>query len=143
VQALGIINNSFSRRLGMSPAEAVKLPLKEIQRRYNRTRDDGDLKYMKTKKPKVGDKCRVLVNLRKLIRAAKTTDKGGMYKTAKGNHFSRKVHTIKVCDHAKLRYYAGGQWRDRDQIMLISGVDDKTQSKLRTRRFLKGHLAED
>ena len=142
VQALGIINNSFSRRLGMSPAEAVKLPLKEIQRRYNRTRDDGDLKYMKTKKPKVGDKCRVLVNLRKLIRAAKTTDKGGMYKTAKGNHFSRKVHTIKVCDHSKLRYYAGGQWRDRDELMIISGVDDKTQSKLRTRRMLKGHLPE-
>jgi hypothetical protein len=142
VQALGIINNSFSRRLGMSPAEAVKLPLKEIQRRYNRTRDDGDLKYMKTKKPKVGDKCRVLVNLRKLIRAAKTTDKGGMYKTAKGNHFSRKVHTIKVCDHSKLRYYAGGQWRDRDELMIISGVDDKTQSKLRTRRMIKGHLPE-
>ena len=80
----------------MSPAEAVKLPLKEIQRRYNRTRDEGDMKYMKTKKPKVGDKCRVLVNLRKLIRNAKTNDKGGMYKAAKGNHFSRKVHTIKV-----------------------------------------------
>ena len=48
-QALGIVNNSFSRRLGMSPAEAVKLPLKEIQRRYNRTRYEGDMKYMKTK----------------------------------------------------------------------------------------------
>ncbi len=142
-QALDIINNSFSRRLGMSPTEAVKLPLKEIQRRYNRTRNEGDLKYMKTKKPKVGDKCRVLVNLRKLIRNAKTSDKGGMYKAAKGAHFSRQVHRIKVCDHAKLRYYAGGQWRDRDEIMLISGVDDKTQEKLRHRRFIKGHLGED
>jgi len=142
-QALGIVNNSFSRRLGMSPAEAVKLPIKEIQRRYNGTRDEGDLKYMKTKKPKVGDKCRVLVNLRKLIRNAKTKDKGGMYKAAKGAHFSRQVHRIKVCDHAKLRYYAGGQWRDRDEIMLISGVDDKTQSKLRTRRMIKGHLGDD
>jgi hypothetical protein len=142
-QALGIINNSFSRRLGMSPAEAVKLPPDEIQRRYNGTRNKGDLKYMKTKKPKVGDKCRVLVNLRKLIRNPKTTAKGGMYKAAKGAHFSRQVHRIKVCDHAKLRYYAGGQWRDRDEIMLISGVDDKTQSKLRTRRMIKGHLGED
>jgi hypothetical protein len=77
-QALDIVNNSFSRRLAMSPAEAVKLPHDKLQARYNGTRPKGDLEYMKTKKPKVGDKCRVLVNFRKLIRAAKTTDKGGM-----------------------------------------------------------------
>ena len=138
-QALDIVNNSFSRRLGGSPLEATKLPLEEVQRRYNGTRDKGDLLYMKTKQPKVGDKCRVLVNLRKLIRSAKTTSKGGIYKASKGTHFSRTVHTIKVTDHKRLRYYAGGQWRDRDEIMIISGVDEKTQSKLRTRRKLRGH----
>ena len=139
-QALDIVNHSYSRRLGMSPAEAVKLSPEEVTRRYNRTRDEGDMNYMKTKKPKVGDKCRVLVNLRKLIRNAKTTDKGGAYKASKGEHFSRKVYRIKVCDHKRMRYYAGGQWRDRDEIMIISGVDEKTQSKLRTRMALKGHV---
>jgi hypothetical protein len=142
-QALGIVNNTFSRRLGMSPVEAVKLPLEEIQRRYNGTRPLGDMKYMKTKKPKIGDKCRILVNFRKLIRNPKTTDKGGMYKTAKGTHFSRKIHKIKVCDHDKLRYYVGGKWHDRDQFMIISGVDDKTQAKLRHRRLMKGHVGDD
>ena len=141
-QALDIVNNSFSRRLGGSPSEMVKLPLDEVQRRYNGTRDKGNMEYMKTQKPKVGDKCRVLVNLRKLIRNSKTTDKGGIYKASKGEHFSRQVHTIKTCDHKRMRYYVGGQWRDRDEFMIISGVDEKTKSKLRTRQVLKGHLPD-
>jgi len=32
-----------------------------------------------------------------------------------------------VIDEKNLRYYAGGAWRDRDQIMLVSGVDATTQ----------------
>jgi hypothetical protein len=51
------------------------------------------------------------------------------------------VYRIKVADNEKLRYYVAGKWLDRDEIMLISGVDEKTQSKLRTRRFLKGSSA--
>ena len=90
---------------------------------------------MKTRKPKIGDKCRVLTNLRKLIRAPK---KGGVYKPTRQEHFSRQVYRIKHIDAKNLRYYAGGAWRDRDQIMLISGVDATTKRIMEER-----HAADD
>ena len=125
-QAVDIVNNTFNRRLGMTPTEATS-DIERALKRYNTTRDSGDREYMKTRKPKVGDRCRVLTQLRKHIRAVKTKAKGGMYKPTKRTHFSRQVHLIKHVDEKNLRYYAGGEWRDRDQIMLVSGVDATTQ----------------
>ena len=133
-QAVDIVNNTFNRRLGMTPAEAIS-DLDRAKKRYNQTRDQGDRDYMKTRKPKIGDKCRVLTNLRKLIRAPK---KGGVYKPTRQEHFSRQVYRIKHIDEKNLRYYAGGKWRDRDQIMLISGVDPVTKHLLAER-----HKADD
>ena len=125
-QAERMVNATFNKRLGMSPSEAVKKPHDVVQRKYNASRQKGDPNYMKTRVPKIGDKCRYLVNLRKLIRKPKE----GIYKTAKGEHFSREVVKIKHIDKKRMRYYAGGAWRDRDQIMLVSGVDGITKFKL-------------
>ena len=131
-QAIKLVNNTFNKNLGMSPAEAVAEDPKVVQARYKESHAaTGDMSYMKTKKPKVGDKCRVLVNLRKLIRKVK---KGkGVYKASKGIHFSRRIYLIKHIDEKKNRYYAGGAWKDRDEIMLISGVDGRTQGLLKKR----------
>ncbi len=128
-QAVDIVNNTFNRRLGMTPQEAID-DLDRAKKRFNQTREEGDKEYMKTRKPKIGDKCRVLTNLRKLIRAPKD----GVYKPTRQRHFSRQVHRIKHIDEKNLRYYAGGSWRDRDQIMLISGVDPVTKHLLAERR---------
>jgi hypothetical protein len=132
-QAVDIVNNTFNRRLGMTPQEAID-DLDRAKKRYNQTRDQGNMDYMKTRKPKIGDKCRVLTNLRKLIR----DPKGGVYKPTRQQHFSRQVHRIKHVDEKNLRYYAGGSWRDRDQIMIISGVDPVTKHLLAER-----HKADD
>ena len=57
----------------------------------------------------------------------------GVYKASKGIHFSRRIYLIKHIDEKKNRYYAGGAWKDRDEIMLISGVDGRTQGLLKKR----------
>ena len=133
-QAVDIVNNTFNRRLGMTPQEAIE-DIDRAKKRFNQTRDEGDMEYMKTRKPKLGDKCRVLTNLRKLLRAPK---KGGVYKPTRQEHLSRQVYRIKHVDEKNLRYYAGGKWRDRDQIMLISGIDPVTKHLLAER-----HKADD
>ena len=132
-QAVILCNGTFNKNLGMTPAEAVSLNPATVQARYKESHAaTGDMQYLKTKKPKIGDKCRVLVNLRKLIR--KVQKGKGMYKASKGIHFSRRVFLIKHVDEKKNRFYVAGAWKDRDEIMLISGVDATTKGLLKERR---------
>ena len=128
-QAIDIVNNTYNKNLGMTPEEAAAGPDSAIRPKYNVSRQKSDLKYMRTQKPKVGDKCRYLVNYRKLIRKPSK----GIYKAYKGDHFSSEIVKIRKVDEKLMRYYCGGAWRDRDQIMLVSGVDQETIDRVAAR----------
>ncbi len=128
-QAIDIVNNTYNKNLGMTPEEAAAGPDSAIRPKYKVSRQKTDLKYMRTQKPKVGDKCRYLVNYRKLIRKPSK----GIYKAYKGDHFSSEIVKIRKVDEKLMRYYCGGAWRDRDQIMLVSGVDQETIDRVAAR----------
>ena len=128
-QAIDIVNNTYNKNLGMTPEEAAAGPDSAIRPKYKVSRQKSDLKYMRTQKPKVGDKCRYLVNYRKLIRKPSK----GIYKAYKGDHFSSEIVKIRKVDEKLMRYYCGGAWRDRDQIMLVSGVDQETIDRVAAR----------
>ena len=128
-QAIDIVNNTYNKNLGMTPEEAAAGPDSAIRPKYKVTRQESDMEYMRTQKPKVGDKCRYLVNYRKLIRKPSK----GIYKAYKGDHFSSEIVKIRKVDEKLMRYYCGGAWRDRDQIMLVSGVDQETIDRVAAR----------
>jgi hypothetical protein len=69
-----------------------------------------------------------------------------MYKTYHGRHFAKGTHKIRKrmltnkkamqADETVLpiyRFYVNGRWVDRDEVMLISGVDDVTAKSLKSR----------
>ena len=63
-----------------------------------------------------------------------------MHKTYLGRHWAKGVFTIqkKLRVNAKMpdaepvyRYFVQSRWRDRDELLLVSGVDSKTEAALR------------
>ena len=87
------------------------------------------------KKPKIGDKCRVLIKLRKNIRPMLSIgDEKRLYKSYHGRHFTKQVHKIKaITKTAPPRYYVNGAWHDRDAVLLVSGVDSITADQIAAR----------
>ena len=65
-QAEEITNNLKSKYTKLSPADAVKRPDEELAAKFNPGRESK--KQYKGKSPKKGDKCRVLLKMRKNIR---------------------------------------------------------------------------
>ena len=70
-----------------------------------------------------------------------------MHKSYLARHFAKGVHKIRKrlqtnkrevqADPALkpvYRYYVNGRWADRDEIMLISGVDATTDARVRGRK---------
>ena len=142
-QAEEMTNNLKSKYTKLSPADAVKRPDAELSALFNAGRQPK--KKYPGKDPQVGDRCRVLLKLRKNIRPNLTIKgQSRMYKAYHGRHFAKGTHTIqkrmqvnkKLTDaDANLekvyRYYVNGRWVDRDEILLISGVDKETEARLR------------
>jgi len=126
-QAVKLTNELLSKNLHMTPAEAVKAPEAEVAKLFNATgkRDPQHKKPYKPKKiPKIGDKVRYLVKMRKNIRTLG-------YKTYKGKHLSSRVFTIRnITKNPPYQYYVAGAWKDRDEIVLVSGTDAVTEARL-------------
>jgi len=77
----------------------------------------------------VGDHCRYLVKMRKNIRTLG-------YKAYKAEHFSTRLFTVR--DKTKslpVRYYVNKKWRDRDEIMIVTGTDELTDRLLADREY--------
>ena len=100
---------------------------------------------LKGKTPKVGDKCRYLIKLRKNIRPMlKIGSKARAYKSYHARHFSKQVHKITRVLKQRTdadgnptgppdRFLVDGTWRNRDQIMLVSGTDSETDAQIARR----------
>ena len=116
-QAQDITNNTWSKHIGMTPAEAAKADVADLVPKFNAAREESDGHYRK-KPIKTGNTVRYLVKPRKLVRTL-------AYKSYRGKHWSSKVH--KVDDVKKVgqanRYRVHGRWFDVDEL-LVCGTDD-------------------
>lgn len=138
-QAEEICNNLRHKHTKVTPEEAVKERDEDLADRYNKGRESQ--KAYKGQEPKVGDRCRVLVKARKNIRPMLTVrGQARLYKAYHGRHFAPGVHKItKILkrgsdDPALWRYYTHGAWHDRDEILLVSGVDAETERLVADRK---------
>jgi len=124
-QAVKLTNELYSKNLKMTPKEALEAPEAEVAKLFNATgkRDPENKKPYKPKKiPKIGDKVRYLTKMRKNIRTLG-------YKAYKARHLTSRVFTIRNIDSIP-RYYVDRSWRDRDEIVLVSGTDAVTEARL-------------
>ena len=56
------------------------------------------------------------------------------YKTYKGEHLSAGLFKVKNITKTKpYQYYVNGQWRDRDEIVIVSGTDALTEARIAAR----------
>ena len=140
-QAQEITNNTKNKHSKLSPSDALERPDEELALKVNAAREKG--KKYKGREPQIGDKCRVLLKQRKNMRPTlKIGHQSRMYKSYHGRHWARGVFKIqkKIVVNKKAarlpnvepvhRYYANGRWLDRDEIMLVSGVDADTAKAL-------------
>ena len=157
-QALELTNNTKNKYTKKTPEEALGTPDAELAVGYNQGRKQS--KPYKGREPKVGDKARHLVKLRKNIKPIlKIGSQARLYKSYHGRHFTKQVYTIKDIRNKKKKqtheerreelkkmtaaerkvatkptlYFLHGRWFHRDQIMLISGTDAETERQIAAR----------
>jgi hypothetical protein len=142
-QALDITNNTRNKNLKLTPKEALTKPEAQLAAAYNKPGAHESMKPYKDVEPKVGDKCRHLIKERKNIRPMlKIGSISRLYKSYHGRHFTKQVYTIRDVlpkpqpgDAKKIprRYLVHGQWRHRDQLLIISGTDAETERQVAAR----------
>ena len=148
-QALALCNNTRNKNLKMTPNEALSKPDAELVPLHKRGR--AQAKPYRAGPANVGDKCRHLVKLRKNITGGATFNIGPekrAYKSYHGRHFTKQLYTISAVypkkpqapDKRQLprRYYVNGAWRNRDQILVVSGTDAKTDEAVASRGAYEG-----
>ena len=145
-QAEEITNNGKNKYTKLSPNEALSKTDEELSAKSSASRQKT--KPYKGKDPAVGDECRVLIKHRKNIRPTlKIGSQSRMHKSYLARHFAKGVHKIRKKMQTNkrevqadptlkpvYRYYVNGRWADRDEIMLISGVDATTDARVRERK---------
>ena len=126
-QAQEITNELKNKYTKKTPKEALETPDQELAAGYEKGREKEQA--FKGREPKVGDKARVLVKLRKNIKPMlKIGSQSRLYKSYHGRHFTKRVHTITRIN--KNRYFINARWRDRDEILLVSGTDAETERQV-------------
>ena len=136
-QAEEITNNLKNKNIKLSPAEAVTRPDAELATLFNNAPAREKEKDYKGREPKVGDKCRVLIKLRKNIRPMlKIGSQSRLYKSYHGRHFTKQVKTIRrITKKAGVkRYFVDSRWVDRDALLLVPGVDAETDRQVAARK---------
>ena len=133
-QAQDMTNELKSKHTKKTPKEALETPDEELAPGYKKGRETEQ--EFKGRKPEVGDKARVLVKLRKNIHPIlKIGSQSRLYKSYHGRHFTKRVHTITqiLTKNGTPRYFVNAKWRDRDQLLLVSGTDSETERQLAER----------
>ena len=140
-QALKLTNNTKNKNTKKTPEEALKVSDAVLAVGYNKGREKS--KPYKGREPQIGDKCRHLVKLRKNIKPVLTVKgQARVYKSYHGRHFTKKVFTITAIRPRREpgakgpppRYYVNGSWRQRDEILLVSGTDAETERQVASRK---------
>ena len=150
-QALDLTNNTKNKNTKKTPEEALSTPDAVLALGYNKggTRQLPSKPY-RGRDPKIGDKCRHLVKLRKNMKPMLIIKgQARLYKSYHGRHFTKQVYTIKDIrnkkDHKKKQtkqekadtrptlYFLHGRWFHRDQILLVTGTDEETDRQISVR----------
>lgn len=140
-QAQDITNNTRNKYLKMSPTEALAKDDAELTEPYKKGRKE--MKPYKDAEPSVGDKCRHLIKERKNIRPILKIGKiAKLYKSYHARHYTSEIYTIRKVlprpqpgDAPKIprKYFVNGQWRHRDQLLIVSGTDAETERQIAAR----------
>ena len=57
-----------------------------------------------------------------------------LYKSYHGVHFTKQVYKIAaMTKQDPPRYYVNGSWKDRDELLIITGVDGETERQVAAR----------
>ena len=127
-QAQDLTNNTYSKFIGMTPAEAAEADTGDLVPKFNAAREESDQHYRK-KPIKTGSTVRYLVKPRKLVRTL-------AYKSYRGKHWSSKVH--KVDDVKKVgpvsRYRVHGRWKDVDELLVCGNDDPVVEAEISKRK---------
>ena len=129
-QAAAITNNLLSQVTGKTPMEALEAGDAELSAEFNKHRR----KTARYKAPAVraGDLARYVVT-----QAVGKHGRGLAYKTYRGKHWSDVLPVVKINTGGHLtKFYIGGKWRFRDDIMLVPAVDAQTKAKVAQREFI-------
>ena len=158
VQAQAIFNNTLSSINGRTPLEALDTDDKVLSKAFNASRRRQVPKYMQ-KPIKKGDRCRYLLDS---VRGKHATQINLAYKSYRGKHWSAEVYTVAKVSRYEVwaakpgveavydeKYYVASDWRHRDKLLLVPGVDALTRDAVTRRHRLKkkdwvdkiGHLA--
>ena len=152
VQAQAIFNNTLSSITGRTPLEALDADDLVLSKAFNASRKRKVPRYMQ-KPIKKGDRCRYLIES---VRGKSATQIELGYKSYRGKHWSAEVHTVVKTKRYEVhpdvydeKYYVGRDWRARDMLLLVPGVDALTRDAVNRRHRLKkkdwvdkiGHLA--
>ena len=125
-QAVGIFNNTKSSINGYTPLEALKVPDAELKKKFN----DSRRKVAKYKAEPIvkGDKIRFIID-----KVVGKHQKALAYKSYRGKHWSPEVHTVVDINTTTGKYYAAGEWRYRDKLLKVPGVDKETKRRVDAR----------
>ena len=155
-QAVAIFNNTKSTVNGFTPLEALDVPDQILAKAFNDDRKRV-AKY-KAVSIKKGDRVRYL-----LLSEVGKHGKALAYKSYRGKHWSAEVYTVAKVSRYEVyaakpgveavydeKYYVASDWRHRDKLLLVPGVDALTRDAVNARHRLKkkdwvdkiGHLAE-
>ena len=142
-QALELTNNTKNKWTKKTPNECLKASDAELSLLYNKGRAKNE--PPKGKHPKIGDKARHLVKLRKNIKPIlDIKGQARVYKTYHGRHFTKQIYTIKDIRNPPVfgprernpkptLYFLHGRWFHRDQLLLVSGTDAETERQVKAR----------
>ena len=141
VQATAIFNNTKSQVNGRTPLEALDAADAELVATVKDFKKKAGRAKYKVGPLKKGDKVRYLLDS---VRGKHGAALG--YKSYRGKHWSEKVYTVVSYNEARDKYYVASEYRGRDKLLKVGGVDAITRDKVAARHAgkpkLGGNVAE-
>ena len=126
-QAQAIFNNTISSVTGKTPLEAVGENDKVLTEAYQKYQKKKRKAAYKAEKIEVGDLCRYVITAE-----VGKSGKALKYKSYRGKHWSMRAYpVVKIVDNVHVeKYFVGGAYRQRDQLLKVPGVDQLSRAKV-------------
>ena len=132
VQAVAIFNNTLSSIHGHTPLEALDADDATLSAAYKKRYDRRRVPKYRAAPVVKGDRVRYLVQ----SVVGKHKQALG-YKSYRGKHWSPQVYTVVKVNTHNSKYYVAKQWRERDELLPVPGVDRATGEAVAARHRRK------
>ena len=131
-QAIAIFNNTLSSIHGHTPLEALDADDATLSAAYKKRYDRRRVPKYRAAPVVKGDRVRYLV------RSVVGKHKQALgYKSYRGKHWSPQVYTVVKVNTHNSKYYVAKQWRERDELLPVPGVDRATGEAVAARHRRK------